>query len=108
MIKGCIAAPQLVRQLVAELHRTCVTLVRNETAMAALRDPPAQLHIGEGANQCCWVLSDLLRFPPPDAHPLPVCDHVPIQGKPLPPGVSLRAHKQHASLLMMSATTPSL
>ena len=47
--------------LVADLHRTCASLVRNETAMALLRRPPAQLFIGEPANQCCWVVSDLLR-----------------------------------------------
>ncbi len=47
--------------LVSDLHRTCVSLVGNETAMGLMRHPPAQLFIGEPANQCSWVLSDLLR-----------------------------------------------
>ena len=32
--------------------------------MAALRDPPADLFIGDATNQCCWILSDVLRYRP--------------------------------------------
>jgi len=47
--------------LVSDLRRTCVSLVRNETAMGLMRHPPAQLFIGEPANQCRWAVSDLLK-----------------------------------------------
>jgi hypothetical protein len=39
----------------------CRALIRNETLMAALRQPPAELFIGDSTNQCCWILSDVLR-----------------------------------------------
>ena len=53
--------PQVVQELLEDLGNGCRTLVRNETAMALLRDPPAQLLIGDSANECGWIMSDLLR-----------------------------------------------
>ena len=52
---------QIIHRLGSDLHKTCTSLVGNETAMTLLRHPPSQLFIGEPLNQCCWVLSDLLR-----------------------------------------------
>ena len=53
---------QIIDMLVADLHLACTSLVGNDTAMTLMRRPPAQLFIGEPANQCSWVLSDLLRY----------------------------------------------
>ena len=47
-----------------DLQQTCRTLVRNQTAMALLRHPPAQLFVGEPANECCWIVSELLWYWP--------------------------------------------
>ena len=66
----------LLEPLVTQLGLECDLLVRNETAMNAIREYGATFIVGDAMNPCAAVLSELLHLPRAEVHVGPLVRHM--------------------------------